>query len=132
MLFELLQKDRLGVSRAIAEAELDREQLDECRAGQGRIRQVHTMRPVGLLLHRGANDGRLADARFADEERDAFPPRNRVVKVAQRLAVRLRHDQVSRVRREIEGRLAESEKIFVHQSSTSLRNAFVKTAGHGR
>src|SRR5262245_9471202 len=70
-------------------------------------------------VHRCAHQRRLPGARFTDEQRDARPAGQPVAQVQQCLAVSLREEEKTRVRRQIERPLAQAVKLFVHHEFRS-------------
>src|SRR5688572_5786868 len=115
--FEVVEKAclrDLGVHR---EAEARGEEPQEVRLAE---RWVLEIRPGGWvavrarvhLRHRSANERRLSGAGLAHENGNTCPSLDPELEIAERLPVRIREQQVSRVRRQVERELTEAVEAF--------------------
>ena len=85
------------------------------------------MHPLRLPFERRADDRGLARAGLADQQRDALLTRDRVLEVAERLAMRVGQHEIPRVRRQVERPLTEPEERLVHQRTQPAMSSISQT-----
>src|SRR5262249_17409395 len=109
------QHHRLRRRRLGPEAEPRRQQTEELGPVHHRVVEHHRPHlPALLRLQRRAQQRRLAETGLANHHRDRLRQREPVFQVRERLAVLRREEQVLRIRRELEGTLAQAKETLVH------------------
>src|SRR5258708_14233558 len=94
--------------------ELSGEDLDKFPACQRGVRQIHTVHPLGLRPDRRVDQRRLAQTCLAEQQGHPLAADNRVLEVAERLAVRRDHDEEPGIGHQIEGPFTKAEEFLVH------------------
>ena len=109
-----------GIAGRKVNAEFDAEARQQLLHGQLRVEYVGNVAGIGNLFEQAAAHRGLARAHLAGQQDEAAAAFDAIQQMGERFLMALAHVQVTRIRRDRKGRLAEAEILQIHGAGTDF------------